>query len=220
MEASPDPPPRARRGRPPRLDRDQIVAAATKLTAEVGLTDFSLQTLAERLDCTAMSLYHHVENRATLERLVVEHVSASDPLPPLPTPGGEREWLVAVAHQIRARLLAHPGVAEHLLAHGPTGASMTTVDRVATVLLAAGVGIERTARSYSLLMTATTALALQQAAVERHHRRGIAPFAESHASMHTSTDLVRRLAPDFTPDRDVVFDESISLVLDGILAPG
>ncbi len=217
MDPPPEPAPRRPRGRPARLDQERIVAEATALTAESGLGEFSLQDLARRLGCTAMSLYHHVENRATLERLVVERISASDPLPPLPDPGDERAWLLAVTQQVRARLLAHPGVAEHLLAHGPTGASLTTVDRVATVLAAAGVPTGRLARAYALLMTTTTALALQQTAVERRSRDGTTAMGRFHADMATSTDLVRRIARDFTGDRDEVFAYSIDRVLDGIL---
>lgn len=55
-----------RRGRPPRISRDQIIAAAL----DIGLDSFSLQAIAERLGVTTPALYSHVRGREEIIELV------------------------------------------------------------------------------------------------------------------------------------------------------
>lgn len=59
------------------LGRDQIVSAALSLIDEEGLDAVSMRALAGRLGVQAMSLYHHLANKAALfdalhERLLLE----------------------------------------------------------------------------------------------------------------------------------------------------
>ncbi len=65
------------RGRPPQgkgVARDDILTAALDLLSEGGRQGLTMRALASRLGVTPMSLYHHVEDRAGLLRLLSDRV--------------------------------------------------------------------------------------------------------------------------------------------------
>jgi len=66
------------RGRAPRgsLDADQIVDAACGLIASVGLTKFSMPSVAKQLDVGVTSLYWYFRSKDELLRAVAERVTA------------------------------------------------------------------------------------------------------------------------------------------------
>lgn len=205
-----------RRGRPPHLDRTQIISAAAALTRTKGLDQFTMKELAEELGCTPMAIYHHVENRQELSRLVVEQVGALIFIPPAPDQGEEFQWLMTTAETVRRALLDHPGAAEHLLTHGPSGPLLAFLEKVTKVLVAGGAPLVTAARAYALLMTTVTGLALQESGVIRAAAAGTEPFARFTEEMTTQTEFLRSIAPGFTGDMDEVFTYSITCVLRGI----
>ncbi|QUH05521.1 TetR/AcrR family transcriptional regulator C-terminal domain-containing protein [Saccharopolyspora erythraea] len=95
-----------RRGRPPKLTRQAVVAAALEVLDESGHDGLTMRAVAERLGVGKMSLYHHVADRAELERLAIEHLLAElhVPEPSLPW----RERIAALAHGVRALVRRHP----------------------------------------------------------------------------------------------------------------
>ena len=80
----------ARRGRPPTLSRERVLATAVELADRGGTSALTMRSLAAELGVEAMSLYHHVANKEALldglvEILMVEvdaatSASASDPV--------------------------------------------------------------------------------------------------------------------------------------------
>ena len=52
------------------LDRHRIAATAMEMIDEVGVEKLTMRALAARLDVSAMALYHHVEDKDELLRLV------------------------------------------------------------------------------------------------------------------------------------------------------
>ncbi|MGW5646479.1 TetR/AcrR family transcriptional regulator [Saccharopolyspora sp. NPDC003752] len=95
-----------RRGRPPKLTRDAVVAGALEVLDESGHDGLSMRAVAERLGVGKMSLYHHVADRSELERLVIERLLAAVELPDAALPWQER--IAALAHGIRALVFRHP----------------------------------------------------------------------------------------------------------------
>ncbi|MGH7787250.1 MAG: TetR/AcrR family transcriptional regulator [Candidatus Binatia bacterium] len=63
-------------GRPPKLSRDRLQAAALALVDAHGLAGLSMRALAAELGTGAMTIYNHVASRADLDVLVVEAVVA------------------------------------------------------------------------------------------------------------------------------------------------
>src|SRR4051812_7812961 len=76
-----------------RLDVEQIVAAALRLTKRQGLNNLSMRSLADELGVTPMATYYYVHNKTELVDLVLEAVM-SDVKVPDPSSGSwsERMW--------------------------------------------------------------------------------------------------------------------------------
>ncbi|KAA5837242.1 TetR family transcriptional regulator [Saccharopolyspora hirsuta] len=101
---TPDPP--RRRGRPPKLTREAVLAAALEVLDESGHEGLSMRAVADRLGVGKMSLYHHVADRAELERLVIERLLAELPVPDAELPWQER--ISALARSVRSLVVRHP----------------------------------------------------------------------------------------------------------------
>lgn len=63
-------------GRPAKVTRERLQAAALALVDAQGLAGLSMRTLAAAVGTAPMTLYHHVASRADLEALVVDAVLA------------------------------------------------------------------------------------------------------------------------------------------------
>jgi AcrR family transcriptional regulator len=59
-------------GRPPVINRSDILETATKLAGEVGVGQLTMSMLAESLGVTAAALYHYIPSREALVALVVD----------------------------------------------------------------------------------------------------------------------------------------------------
>ncbi len=86
----------ARRGRPRRISRSQIVEAAVAL----GPDSFSLQGIADHLGVTAPALYTHVSGRDEIAELVAAHLMERVQVP-VDESTDWREWLLEFGHQAR-----------------------------------------------------------------------------------------------------------------------
>ncbi len=127
-----------RRGRPPRISREQILAAARALPPE----NLTMQAVADRLDVDRTALHHHVSDREGLLELVAASVVAS---------GLERiaqhvddDWREALrAFTVRMRdVLIETGVlAAHFRFTTAAGVNaLTAADRMLQLLADAGFG--------------------------------------------------------------------------------
>src|ERR1700721_4290418 len=100
-------------GRPPRIDRAQVLAEALAMADAHGLEALTMAGLADRLGVTPMALYRHVANKADLLDGVVESILLEVPLP---DPADEwPERLSALARGTRAAALRHPQIFPLLL---------------------------------------------------------------------------------------------------------
>jgi AcrR family transcriptional regulator len=110
----------ARRGRPPSLSVDAIVAEAVALADRDGLAAVSMRALAERLGAAPMSIYTHVPGRAELVELMVDEV-LGEVVGADPPRGGWRARLEAVAHENAALLCRHPWLVDATAVRPPLG---------------------------------------------------------------------------------------------------
>lgn len=81
---------RPTRASPPALTRARIVEAALGLVADEGLAAFSTRKLGERLNCEAMSIYHHFPSKQHLLDALVDHMVGSIDEPPQGLPPLQR----------------------------------------------------------------------------------------------------------------------------------
>jgi len=90
------------------LTRDQVLRAAVRLADRDGVESLSMRKLARELDVEAMTLYHHVQNKHSLEDAIVEYVLAQSLTPP-PASAGWQEVVAGHAQELHRGLTKHPG---------------------------------------------------------------------------------------------------------------
>lgn len=100
------PAPTPRRGRPARVNRDQVVDAAVGIADEKGLDAVSMRSVARTLGVGTMTLYSHVPAREHLVDAMIDRAYADFPLPD-PTLAW-RPALQAYANGFFALLRKHP----------------------------------------------------------------------------------------------------------------
>ncbi|GAA1083519.1 TetR/AcrR family transcriptional regulator [Tsukamurella spumae] len=103
---------RGRVGRPPKVNREQVVAAAADILTNEGPLKFSMRTLAARLDISAMGIYHYFDSKNDLLGAVLEHQSWNTPIPELSD--DPRERLVQLPLAVVEHLTEHPWVIDVL----------------------------------------------------------------------------------------------------------
>ncbi|HLR99983.1 MAG TPA: TetR/AcrR family transcriptional regulator C-terminal domain-containing protein [Mycolicibacillus parakoreensis] len=137
--------PGGRRGRPPRIDRDRIVAAALSL-APGRLT---MQAVADALGVDRTALHYYVGDRGGLLELVVTHLFeaqiARERLPhDAPWPDLLRAYTVAIHHGV-----VRVGVPDAPLRLRSTG-SLAVAERVLEALVGAGFTVDEAGQALTL----------------------------------------------------------------------
>jgi TetR/AcrR family transcriptional regulator, tetracycline repressor protein len=136
-----------RRGRPPRVSRDQILAAALKIVDAHGLERLTMRRLGAALGVDPMAVYGHVSDKAALFDGLVELVLAEVQLPALT--GAWAEDLRAVARAARTTFLAHPHVVPLLGTRPPiTQPAFALVEAITSILLEVGLSEEQAADGF------------------------------------------------------------------------
>lgn len=100
-----DPPAPPTRGRPPRVNRTQVVDAAVTIADESGLDAVSMRSIARTLGVGTMTLYSHVPSRDHLIDAMIDHAYADFTLPDPALPW--RPALEAYARGYFSLLRAH-----------------------------------------------------------------------------------------------------------------
>ncbi|WP_163803120.1 TetR/AcrR family transcriptional regulator [Mycolicibacterium anyangense] len=100
-----------RQSRPTRapVDRAAITAAATALLTEGGVEAVTMRSLASRLGVSAMALYHHVEDKDDVLRMVGDEVLGRVVLPDPLAMDWRAQIIYVVTHAYRA-LQSVPGI--------------------------------------------------------------------------------------------------------------
>jgi AcrR family transcriptional regulator len=137
-----------------------IVSAATALTAQRGLDNWTLRELARAVEAYPAVIYHHVGDRDAVVNAVVDRVVGLIELPREQLPW--QEWFTELLAGLRAVLRTYPGCARRLALFGPSVEAATrTIDAGVGVLLAAGFGRESVLAYNLLLMTACQFVAME-----------------------------------------------------------
>ncbi len=102
-----------RRGRPVRVRRDEVIAAATEMLADDGASGFNMRKLADRLGASTAAVYYHFPGKAQLFIAVLSARAEELPRPRLPV--DPRERLVAVVTYLIDVLHRMPWAAELLV---------------------------------------------------------------------------------------------------------
>jgi AcrR family transcriptional regulator len=144
----------------PAITAERVVSAATALTAEAGLDNWTLRQLARAVDAYPAVIYHHVGDRDAVVNAVVDRVVGFLELPDPALPW--QEWFTELLAGLRAVLRTYPGCARRLALFGPSvDAATRSIDAGVGVLLAAGFGEESVLAYNLMVMTACQFVAME-----------------------------------------------------------
>jgi AcrR family transcriptional regulator len=144
------------------LSAARIAAAALELIDDKGLDGFSYRSLAERLGCEAMSLYHYFPSKAHLFDAIVEIYLGELHIPQDNSPPLER--MRRTCWNFRAAALRHPGFYQFMSVYRMNGrAGMAALNQVLKILEATGLPVEARARHFRVISYYVTGASLDEA---------------------------------------------------------
>jgi AcrR family transcriptional regulator len=140
----------ARERRHGELDREEIVAAALRVTRRVGLDGLTMRGLAEELRLSSMATYYHVSSKGELLDLVADAV-----LDRIEVPDGTvddwAEWFRRLLRSSREQLLAVSGLARLLPSRPLTPNGRRLAEEGMDVLRQAGFSDREAAAAHATL---------------------------------------------------------------------
>jgi AcrR family transcriptional regulator len=143
-------------GRPPRISRTMIAEAAEQL----GLEALTLRAVADFLDVSISSLYHHVSSKEELLRLAAEHSAAKVPLP---DDRGQHwaEWLAEWGSYNHEIFVTEPGLlGQYIDGAISAGTIAPSLDLVIGVLVRQGFSPVEAYAAYELVSSCAVGLAV------------------------------------------------------------
>jgi AcrR family transcriptional regulator len=214
------------RGRPPRINRDQIVAAARSVAA----SDLTMQAVADALGVSRKALHYYVGDRAGLLTLMVLDQFEHELAPvELPTDDDWRATLRAYAVAYRDGLIrvgVGSGGAEHVtdftqLRGLSTSAALALADRVLEALLAAGLDPDSarhglTAASNIAQSAAQTVVAQTASGVHRHRADTAEALAREPQDTYPALRRVLASAQPSERDAETQFEFELDVVIAGL----
>ncbi|HEY9312663.1 TetR/AcrR family transcriptional regulator C-terminal domain-containing protein [Williamsia sp.] len=139
----------ARRGRPPRINREGIVKAARTLPLET----VTMQAVADVLGVDRKALSYHVSDLRGLRELVAFDVFESElSRVELPTGGDWREVIRLYTRATRDAVIEVGALAMYVRLSGASGVrALEPIERVVQALVDAGFGVDESGRILALL---------------------------------------------------------------------
>lgn len=206
--------PGAKQGRPPKVSRDEVVAAATGLADESGLDAVTIRGVAARLGVAPMTLYGHVATAEELVDLVVTTSIASAVSAAVKDDSvrhlGGRDTLVAFARGLRELTLEHPAV---LAAYrrGPVQdeAGTSVTEHVLAALVAAGLDDDAAVEHYAVVY----AFVVGFVSLESRESRLDPAALRAEAGLPTLERVGRRLATTYD---DSTFERGLAALVASI----
>ena len=195
------------RGRPARISREEIVAAAI----EIGLDRFTLDEISEGLGVTTPALYKHVDGRDDILRSAASTVIEGLE-PDLASIDRWDEWLRAWAAEIRLRV---GGVGENVL-EAVRGSVEASTLRVADhgLRLLTDAGLTPAEAGYALWLTFRTACTAGPA-----NRSSIAePMAHAAGTRVTSAEMTEAIDAITDAGGQETWRFDLDVIISGIAA--
>lgn len=208
-----------RRGRPPRLSRDQIIAAAL----EVAPAPVTMQAVAEALGVDRKSLNYHVGDREALLALMAATVFESEVarVPP-PTDGDWRDVLRWYGYTVRG-VVTQLGVHDSIPVEGVIGfAALVQAEFVLATLVDAGFEVNQAGRAANVVVELAVSAArdsLLRAGQGAHPQREAAAGAVGDAQGRDFPVLREILAAMSAEDNeDAQLEFNLDIVFVGLAA--
>jgi AcrR family transcriptional regulator len=207
-------------GRPARIGRDQVVAAAV----EIGLEDLTMGAVAERLGTSHQALYRWVRNRDELVALVADAYVQRLDLSPMADEDW-RAWLRRFADALHDAIDDLPGFAAEGLVAFRTSLPFLRINEAAVrTLVDAGFTPARAQRIYQTLGTALLGWLVREDAYRAIRAQPDAVADALQATLDEADDdlpLVRATVLDeLTSSRRDRYQFLVDILLAGLPDPG
>lgn len=148
------------------ISREVVVDAAVELVAGDSATEFSIRTLAARLNVSPMALYRHVDSKDDLLEEVVNTLLAQRWRPRV-AKRDWRRWIIDAADRLRRFLVEQPVALQVYLRRPVTSDTALRRMEACLAVLSDGLGDAARARSaYAAIQTYTIGFAALEAARE------------------------------------------------------
>ncbi|MGW5728826.1 TetR/AcrR family transcriptional regulator [Nocardia beijingensis] len=210
-----------RTGRPARISRAEILAAADSVIEAEGVAKLTMRRLATELGCTPMALYHHVRDKEDLLRLLLNEYADQVVWPDLPEEPRERVRVAARA--MRDVLAARPWIVEILAADDLLSVSALWVsESIVDGFVAGGLPLDRAAQAYRVIWHYTAGDLIVRARSARRAAEDRPTFrAQVFAELDAETyPRLAALGSDYLSlaARDT-YDLGLDALIDGLLRP-
>ncbi|MFC5835632.1 TetR/AcrR family transcriptional regulator [Nonomuraea insulae] len=160
-----------RTGRPPKISRAEIVAAANRVIDEDGVGGLTMRRLAKEVGSTAMAIYHHVRDKEELLLLLLDDYAAGIPRPELPQE--PRERVVAAAMAMREAVSGCPWAVEVLRADDLMSVgALWYPEQIVDAAVRAGLTIEEAVDAYRIIWHYTAGEIGGRTAARRRQEEG------------------------------------------------
>jgi len=134
-------------GRPARLSREAVVAAAEAVVERDGIDALTMRRVARELRSSPMALYRHVRDKDELLVLLLDRLAERLPRPPLPT--DPRERLMTLWRLLYDGLDQSPWVVEVLVkGHLMARSVLWVMEEILAAYVAAGLSHSGAAAAY------------------------------------------------------------------------
>lgn len=221
MTTEPAPSPR-RRGRPPRLSREAIVAVARVIVERDGIEALSMRRVATELGSSPMALYRHVRDKDELLVLLLDALAREVSRPALSC--DPRTRLAQVCRAMHDGLAEHGWVVE-VLAQGDLIAPsiLWLVEEIVAGLMACGLSPTEAADGYRAIWQFTVGELMIGQGVARTAALGRMPFVISVLTTVDPDELpaLAAVAGEWAGARERdAYDIGLAALLDGLIERG
>jgi AcrR family transcriptional regulator len=213
----PSPPPR-KTGRPPRLSREAVTAAARAIVDRDGIETLTMRQVAHELGSSPMAIYRHVRDKDELLVLLLDQLAGE-----LPRPRFSRDPRRRLHQACRAM---HDGLAANdwvvdVLAQGDLIAPsiLWLVEEIVAALVSLGCSEPEAADGYRAIWQFTVGELIIRRGLERTAALGRMPFVVRVLTNVDAGELptLAALAPHWAPARRRdSYDVGLSALLDGL----
>jgi AcrR family transcriptional regulator len=149
-----------------RLNEDEIIQAALRLSTRIGFDGLSMRALARELGATPMAIYYYVPDKHALQVLVADKVLES--LPSIEYEGDWEATLRELALALLDMVHKHPGVAAFLIEEPTT--PLMQVSAKQTIAFFRDAGFSEQGAILAYLTFSTSVFGLAAAETQRRRR--------------------------------------------------
>lgn len=207
-----------RRGRPARLSREAVVAAAEQIVESEGIEALTMRRVADQLSSSPTAIYRHVRDKDELLLALLDEVAGELGRPDLPE--DPRQRLVVLWRLLYNTLAARPWVVAVLVGEDlASRAILWLVEEILQAFLACGLDHAQAASAYRAVWQFTVGVLTIRSGSDRA-RSEAGRFGQSRVVMEADSELtpaIAALAADW-PHPWENYEYGLTALLDGLIA--